>query len=114
MGDNCISYQDYVVVEVVVQIVVCCVLWCFILLLGEGIDYDMMFCFNWFVDIIEDYEIKVVVIVMYELQSYKYYMCCEYVDVRLWCWDINFLCLLGVVEYLLCYWEVYFFVQYVM
>lgn len=57
-GESRTSHQDHVAVESAVQIAVRRATWRPMLLLGEGIDHDMTFRPNWFVDITDDYAAK--------------------------------------------------------
>lgn len=113
-GDNRTSHQDHVAVEAAVQIAVRRAPWRPTLLLCEGIDHDMTFRPNWFVNITDDYETKAAAIAMHESQSHKYYMRREHVDIRSRRWDINFSRPSGAAEYQPRYWEAYFLVQHVM
>ncbi|XQZ41925.1 hypothetical protein E2974_14265 [Paracoccus yeei] len=112
-GESRTSHQDHVSVEAAVQIAVRRATWRPMLLLAEGIDHDITFRPNWFVDITQDYETKVGAIGMHQSQSNKYYMKREHVDVRARRWDINFPRPADS-EYAPRYWEAFFLVQHVM
>lgn len=107
------SHQDHVSVEVAVQIAVRRATWRPMLLLAEGVDHDVTFRPNWFVDISADYRIKVAAIALHASQAAKYYMQREHVDIRARRWDINF----PRVSDSDCaprYWEAFHLVQHVM
>lgn len=112
-GDSRTSHQDHVAVETAVQIAVRRADWRPMLLLAEGIDHDMTFRPNWFVDITRDYDAKLSAIQMHESQARKYYMRSAHVEVRARRWDINF-SRPADEEYAPRYWEAYFLVQHVM
>lgn len=112
-GESRTSHQDHIAVEAAAQVAVRRATWRPMLLLAEGIDHDVTFRPNWYVDITPDYDTKVHAIAMHESQARKYYMQREHVDVRARRWDINFPRPNGA-EYQPRYWEAYFLVQHVM
>ena len=112
-GESRTAHQDHVAVEAATQIAVRRATWRPMLLLAEGIDHDLTFRPNWFVDITQDYDTKLRAIEAHESQSRKYYMKRDHVDVRARRWDINF-SRPSDAEYAPRYWEAYFLVQHVM
>lgn len=112
-GDSGTSHQDHVAVESAVQIAVRRASWRPMLLLAEGIDHEMTFRPNWFVDITTDYQTKLNAIAAHASQGGKYYMQREHVDIRARRWDINFP-RPAEADYAPRFWEAFYLVQNVM
>lgn len=84
------NHQDHVAVEAAVQVAARRAFWRPTLLLAEGIDNNLSFQPNWFVDISEEYQDKIDAIAQHRSQSEKYYMQQNHVEIRARKWALNF------------------------
>ncbi len=111
-GESRTAHQDHIAVEAAVQVAVRRANWAPTLLLAEGIDQDAGFHPNWFVDITDEFEQKLVSIGLHASQSGKYYMRPQYQILRARKWALNFLSKTANDEELR-YWEAYYLAQHV-
>lgn len=89
-GDSRTTHQDHAAVEAAVQIAARRAWWRPTLLLAEGIDNDVAFRPNWFVDITEDYGLKIESIALHQSQENRYYMQKDHLEIRSRKWSLNF------------------------
>lgn len=89
-GDSRTSHQDHAAVEAAVQVAARRAWWRPTLLLAEGIDNDIEFRPNWFVDITDEYELKLESIGMHKSQVERYYMRDDHLEIRSRKWSLNF------------------------
>lgn len=89
-GDSRTTHQDHSAVESAVQIAARRAWWRPTLLLSEGVDNDVSFRPNWFVDITEEYAGKLAAIALHESQGGRYYMNRDYLEIRSRKWSLNF------------------------
>lgn len=89
-GHSPTSHQDHLAVEAAVQISVRRAAWRPTLLLAEGIDNNLAFQPNWFVDISKHYQTKIDAIALHKSQCEKYYMQKDHLEIRARKWSLNF------------------------
>lgn len=89
-GDSRTIHQDHAAVEAAVQIAARRAWWRPTLLLAEGVDNDIEFRPNWFVDITEEFRTKIDAIATHASQSSKYYMQKDHLEIRSRKWSLNF------------------------
>lgn len=109
-GDSRTGHQDHAAVEAAVQIAARRSWWRPTLLLAEGVDNDIAFRPNWFVDITEEYIDKIESISRHESQKDKYYMNVNHLEIRSRKWSLNFRMAPGEVDKK-SYWEAFHLVQ---
>lgn len=109
-GDSHTTHQDHAAVEAAVQIAARRAWWRPTLLLAEGIDNDIAFRPNWFVDITDEYMDKVDSIADHISQKDKYYMKKNHLEIRARKWSLNFRAAPDEGE-VKNYWEAYYLVQ---
>lgn len=109
-GDSRTAHQDHGAVEVAVQIASRRAWWRPTLLLAEGIDNDIEFRPNWFVDITEEYDLKISAIGRHQSQEQRYYMQRDFLEIRSRKWSLNFCAPPGALQQKR-YWEAFQLVQ---
>ncbi|MDP5307518.1 PIG-L deacetylase family protein [Paracoccus spongiarum] len=109
-GDSRTTHQDHAAVEAAAQIAARRAWWRPTLLLAEGLDNDVSFRPNWFVDITDEFASKMIAIGLHASQGGKYYMAPDYLEVRARKWSLNFRIPPGQ-PLSKCYWEAFQLVQ---
>lgn len=89
-ADTSTAHQDHVAVAAAMRIAVRRARWHPTLLLAEGVDNDLTFQPNWFVDITDEHETKMDSIRLHLSQGRKYYMQHDYLETRARKWSLNF------------------------
>lgn len=89
-GDTSTTHQDHVSVAAATRIAVRRARWHPTLLMAEGVDNDMTFQPNWFVDITDEHATKIDSIRLHVSQGAKYYMQQDYLETRARKWSLNF------------------------
>ncbi|MFO1139349.1 MAG: PIG-L deacetylase family protein [Paracoccus sp. (in: a-proteobacteria)] len=89
-GDTSTAHQDHVAVAAAVRIAARRARWHPTLLLAEGIDADLTFQPNWFVDITDEHATKMDAIRLHVSQRMKYYMQDDHLETRARRWSLNF------------------------
>ena len=89
-GDASTTHQDHVAVAAAMRIAVRRARWHPTLLMAEGVDNDLTFQPNWFVDITDEIATKLESIRLHVSQRMKYYMQPDHLETRSRKWSLNF------------------------
>ncbi len=89
-GETSTAHQDHVAVAAAVKIATRRARWHPTLLMAEGVDIDLTFQPNWFVDITDEHATKMASIHLHASQRDKYYMQDDYLETRARKWSLNF------------------------